>query len=158
MIIEFANNKLFKLKSNQIFNFVLFREHGRAGINIRKYRCKICLKEFPWSGVSISKHVKQAHFLSLEKYSNLYEANSTIESLINEMMNPVVTAIKTEKEQSGTNLSVSLGTSEKMVFKKTVYQYSRNHFYPLFKIWSAPWMFIWTRHFILCLIFLNIGM
>ncbi len=84
-----------------LINFALFREHGRAGINIRKYRCKICLKEFPWSGVSISKHVKQAHFLSLEKYSNLYEANSTVESLINDMLSPVVTAIKTEKDQSG---------------------------------------------------------
>jgi hypothetical protein len=56
--------------------FAYFRQFGRAGINIKKYRCKICFKCFPWSGVSISKHVKQAHSMSLQKYSALYENDS----------------------------------------------------------------------------------
>ncbi len=53
--------------------FAYFRQFGRAGIRIKKYRCKICRKCFPWSGVSISKHVKQAHSMSLQQYSALYE-------------------------------------------------------------------------------------
>jgi hypothetical protein len=56
--------------------FAYFRQFGRAGIHIKKYRCKICFKCFPWSGVSISKHVKQAHSMSLQKYSALYENDS----------------------------------------------------------------------------------
>jgi len=61
--------------------FSYFRQFGRTGINIKKYRCKICMKTFPWSGVSISKHVKQAHQISLQKYSSLYENGSTQDSM-----------------------------------------------------------------------------
>lgn len=64
--------------------FSYFRQFGRAGINIRKYKCKICFKSFPWSGVSISKHVKQAHNISLQRYSNMYENGSTQESIYQE--------------------------------------------------------------------------
>merc|ERR1719187_2428680 len=42
-----------------------FSRFGRAGITMKKYRCKICFKIIPWSGVSISKHLKQKHGLSL---------------------------------------------------------------------------------------------
>ena len=56
--------------------FAYFRQFGRSGIKIKKYKCKICQKCFPWSGVSISKHVKQANSISLQKYSSLYENDS----------------------------------------------------------------------------------
>ena len=67
--------------THMLDKFAYFREYGRAGINIRKYKCKICFKSFPWSGVSISKHVKQAHQVSLQRYSAMYEQGSTTKSI-----------------------------------------------------------------------------
>ena len=88
--------------------FSYFREFGRTGINIRKYRCKICLKSFPWSGVSISKHVKQAHNMSLQRYSNTYEAGSTTESIRNGCNLEDLESVRTE-----TNVSPSKATGLK---------------------------------------------
>jgi len=50
-----------------------FNKFGRQGILMRKYKCKICSRNFPWSGVSISKHTKQAHDMTLKEYSIQYE-------------------------------------------------------------------------------------
>ena len=44
-------------------------------------------KSFPWSGVSISKHVKQAHQISLQRYSVLYEQGSTTQSIATDQSN-----------------------------------------------------------------------
>ena len=46
-----------------------FQQFGRAGITIRKYTCKICGQSFAWTGVSLSKHVKQTHHITLAQYT-----------------------------------------------------------------------------------------
>ena len=44
-------------------------EFGSKGIIAKHYQCKICGSYFPWTGVSISKHLRLAHSLSLSEYS-----------------------------------------------------------------------------------------
>ena len=53
------------------------QEFGSQGIIVRHYNCKICGNKFPWTGVSISKHLRLAHNLSLSQYSAGYENNSS---------------------------------------------------------------------------------
>ena len=43
-------------------------EHGKAGIDIVHYFCKICNKKIPWSGASINSHTKAEHNMSLKEY------------------------------------------------------------------------------------------
>ena len=65
-------------EAHNMEKFDYFKQFGRNGIKIRKYKCKICGKNFPWSGVSISKHVKQAHDISLPEYTARFEKESNM--------------------------------------------------------------------------------
>ena len=56
-----------------------FKQFGRDGIKVRKYCCKICGNCFPWSGVSISKHLIQNHQMNLQEYSRKYEPGRTFQ-------------------------------------------------------------------------------
>ena len=58
-----------------------FRKFGRDGIKVRKYNCKICGNDFPWSGVSISKHLTQSHQMSLQEYSRRFEPGRTFQHM-----------------------------------------------------------------------------
>ena len=62
-----------------------FRKFGRDGIKVRKYNCKICGNDFPWSGVSISKHLTQSHQMSLQEYSRRFEPGRTFQHIGSEM-------------------------------------------------------------------------
>merc|ERR1719270_1608706 len=62
-----------------------FRKFGRDGIKVRKYNCKICGNDFPWSGVSISKHLTQSHQMSLQEYSRRFEPGRTFQHVGNQM-------------------------------------------------------------------------
>ena len=61
--------------SRQKYDYL--EEFGNRGINIRHYQCKMCDNYFPWTGVSISKHLRLAHQLSLSQYSSLHENNKS---------------------------------------------------------------------------------
>jgi hypothetical protein len=72
-------------EAHNMEKFDYFKQFGRNGIKIRKYKCKICGKNFPWSGVSISKHVKQAHDISLPEYTARFEKESNMTTTRNSL-------------------------------------------------------------------------
>ena len=59
-----------------------FKQFGRDGIKVRKYSCKICANTFPWSGVSIAKHLTQSHQMSLQEYTRQFEAGRTFQHVV----------------------------------------------------------------------------
>ena len=65
-------------EAHNMDKFEYFKQFGGNGIKIRKYKCKICGKNFPWSGVSISKHVKQDYDMSLPEYTVRFEKHANM--------------------------------------------------------------------------------
>ncbi len=51
--------------------------HGKAGIEIVHYVCRICDKKIPWSGASINSHTKADHGMTLKEYEVQYPPPQT---------------------------------------------------------------------------------
>ena len=51
---------------------------GGNGLKIRRYKYKVWGNDFPWSGVNISKHVKQDHDMFLPEYTVTFEKHANM--------------------------------------------------------------------------------
>ena len=65
-------------EAHNMDKFEYFKQFGGNGIKIRKYKCKISGKNFLWSSVSISKHVKQDYDMSLPEYTVRFEKHANM--------------------------------------------------------------------------------
>ena len=59
--------------------------HGKAGIEIVHYVCRICDKKIPWFGASINSHTKADHGMTLKEYEVQYPPPQTSHTLKREI-------------------------------------------------------------------------
>ena len=88
------------------------REFGSRGITVRHYNCKICGNRFPWTGVSISKHLRLAHTLSLSQYSARYESNNSSGQLVRRENSSPAPPEKTKSQRNRENFSPELSSKK----------------------------------------------